>query len=515
MAVPPARTMRLRRARSLVGGRALTFGLGIVASTLAAAQAVGGSGIGLSSRAFLTLDSSLTYLDTRRPNGSNTSDLVVDVRPGLRITSRTGRVQGSLFYSLGLVQHLGNNRDSSLQHLLSLSGTAEAIERWLYVDAAASISRQSLSAFGRQSVVPGLSDDGNTTEVGTISLSPRVAGQVAGIASYSARVTATATETRKSDAGDSYSVASTFSLGSLSESRLSWGLQFQDLRSDFKLGRSTQTDRVTASLSYVPDVDWLLTVRAGQESTDVLSTERKRYDNYGASARWRPGPRTLVQFDTDKRYFGQSHSLTLEHRFPLTSLRFTSVRDVSSTGDPNAVGQPLTLFQMFYALFASIQPDPVLREQFVIDYLRSIGQDPGARVGAGVVNSGVSLLERHDLSWSYAGRRLTLTLQAFATRSQLLDNVSAANEEIAQRGLVASASHRLTQTATASLIGSLLRTAATPTRGGTELQSISLNWTERLSLRTGVGLTARYGRFSSPTDPYSEAAISASLNHRF
>ena len=249
----------------------------------------------------------------------------------------------------------------------------------------------------------------------------------------------------------------------------------------------------------------------------MASVSKTTYNNWGVGATWRPTPRTRAQFDTDDRYFGRSYRVLLEHRLASSSVQFSSSRDSSSGSDPSGAGQRVTLYQVFFAQFASIQPDPVLRDLLVLDFLRAQNLDPNAVVSGGFLNSAVTVQERHQLTLSYAGMRMAGSVQAFASNSRVIDAAAATptGQDTRQWGYLASASYRLTPSASLALTGSRLLTQATATQGGTELKSLSLSLSSQIARRTSASVSARYSVFNSATNPYREAAITASLSQRF
>ena len=496
----------------------------------ATAQEGGG---GRSTTLSASLDSQLSYVVNSRTgglgNGSNSGsnsgsngglsggEFVAELRPGLQLTSRTGRIVGSLNYALSLSKHSRTNDGENVQHQLNGTFSAEAIERWLYVDGSATVSQQTVSAFGQQSAIDSTQDNPNRIEVATVSLSPYVRGVFGSAVNYEARYTVNATNGRHSIAADSSGTAGSLSLSSaISGTALGWGLIGSTQTTGFKAGRETRNDRYSASLIYTPDADLSFTLRGGQESTDIASATKITYSNWGAGATWRPTPRTRAQFDIDDRYFGHSYRVLLEHRLASSSVQFSSSRDSSSGADGGA-GQRLTLYQIYFAQFASIQPNPALRDLLVTDFLRAQNLDPNALVSGGFLNTAVTVQQRHQLTLSYAGLRTAASAQAFASNSRVVDvaAINANNQNTRQWGYLANASYRLTPTASMALTGSRLVTQGTATLGGSNLHSVSLSLSDQLARRTSASLSVRYSVFSSATEPYREAGITASLSQRF
>lgn len=491
---------------------ALALTLGVTLPLAAGAQ-----GAGRSSGFSPTLDSSLTYADTRRfDTAPSRSELITEVRPGIQFSSRSGRLQGVASYSLGLVHRSRNDPSFQAQHQLSAALTGALIENFAFVDVSASIGKQSVSAFGQQSFAEQNASNSNRQEVGTLTISPSLRGSLAGLAVYDLRLTASGTNTRKSIAGDSTSTGGSLSLSSANRGALvGWGLNASSTTTDFRAAGKSTSDRATASLELNPDVDLGLSLRAGRETTDIGVTEKQSYDTWGGSARWSPSPRTLANFSTDRRFFGRSHSISLSHRLPLSSLRFSSVRDITLSANPNSLGQPLTLYDLFFAQFASQEPDPVLRQQLVLNFIASLGLDPSASVGGGFINRGPTVQERNDIAWTYSAKRLTLSAQAYASRTRQLEAAAAGDAETEQRGYTGSVSYRLTPTASASLIGSRLMTKPTATQSGTDLKSLSLTLSDRIGPYATAAVNARYTVFNSAFTPYRETAVGASLGLRF
>jgi uncharacterized protein (PEP-CTERM system associated) len=464
-----------------------------------------------------TFDATLSYLRTTPQGGGGVTDGVLQLRPGVQLSSRSGRVRGTLNYSLDAIQHTDRAQGSALQNYLNAAFTAEAVPNWAFVDAAASISQRTLSAYGQQSV-DGVQANGNRTEVASVSLSPYVKGLLAGLATYEARVNGSATSTRDAATGDSTSSGGSVSLGSYTRSTIGWSLSASRQRTGYRQGRASTGDAVSASLIGRPDPDLTLTLRGGQESNDIVGLARTTYGNYGAQAVWTPTVRTTVDLGADHRYFGDSHRVLIEHRFARSSFRFSSSRDSSSPIlNSESTSQIVTYYQLLDLIYTSAVPDPIARDQRIRGELRAAGIDPNAVAVGGPVNSAASLLNRQDLGWTYSGLRTTFSLLAFTSSSSVIDTASTVSGDAnyRQRGYTLTVSHRLTPTASTSVSGSDLKTLSNGARAGSDLRSLSLNVTEQISRRVSASLAARHTVLSGSTNPYHESSLSASVGVRF
>jgi uncharacterized protein (PEP-CTERM system associated) len=465
-----------------------------------------------------SLDTEVRHVDILRSVGDSGSEITTQVRPGFQFFSRSGAVRGSVSYGLGLINRSRRSPESETSHSLSAALTGQLLENRAFIDVSATVGKQSISAFGQQSAEATQGDNPNLQEVGTLSISPVLRGNVGGVALFDLRLTAAGTNTRRSLAGDSTSTGGTLSLSSPGRNALvGWNVVASQTTTDFRTAGDSSNERVVATVTATPDVDLFLSLRAGRETTNIGVTGSQAYDNWGGSLRWTPTPRTHAEFNTDRRFFGRGHNITLAHRFPLSSLRFTSARDISLNTSPRGVGQPQTLYDQFYEQFASQQPDEALRRQFVLSFLEGLGLDPNAAVGGGGINAGPTIQERNDLAWTWTLRRLTMAVQAFASKTTLVQEEGAiptgANPR--QRGYNGTLSYRLTPTASVNLTGSRLMTKPTETQSGTDLKSLSASFSDRISRKATLGLNARYTVFNSVLNGYREAAVSASLGMRF
>jgi uncharacterized protein (PEP-CTERM system associated) len=452
-------------------------------------------------------------------------DTVMQVRPGVQIAAGPpgGRLRGRLDYALDAIYRsrpdlIGQpqGQSDSLQNHLNATLYAELVERWAFVDASASISQQALSAYGQQSV-DGTQRNSNRSELSQLALRPYVQGQLADWATYRVGLSADASHAQGSATPNAHSTGAIVTLASPSSGTwLGWSASGNQQRSTFG-GLSTDSSRLSLSLLVRPDPEWNGSLRGGQESTTIGSLYRQTYNNWGGDLRWTPSPRTTLLIGGDQRYFGGAHQVLLEHRFPSSSVRYTSNRDAYNAASGAGFGQALTVYQILYAQFASLQPDPMLREQLVRDTLLTLHLDGNAMVAGGFVNGGTTVQRRDDLSLSYVGRRSSFTLQAFGSVTSRIDSTAPGVDRtpVRQAGFSATVGYRLAPASTLNFSVSGLRTQGTATQAGNQLKSAALSWALQFSKSLGVSLSGRYSDFGGAINPYREAALGASLNLRY
>jgi uncharacterized protein (PEP-CTERM system associated) len=483
-------------------------GIGLLATGLACAQ-------GSSFKP--TLAVSTTYSDTRGQLLAEADrQFVTQISPGFSWVSRQGRVQGSVDYTLNARFYSKQDEADSRQNALAASLKVEAIKDWFFVDGRASVAQEAISPFG-QPVSGSLAVNDNATEVRTYSLSPYVRGSAFGSAVYEARWTSTQTRGARAVESNSSSDTGLVSLSSASAAKIGWSVLASRQKVDFGSGANSANDRVNAQVSMAVDPELRVGLTGGRESTDVVGGARRSYDNWGWTLRWTPSQRTDLSVLSERRYFGNSHSFSFSHRMRRSNWVYTDTRGTTSGAGASGTGQPVSLYSLYFNLFAAQEPDPTLRDQLVRRFLLTIGQDPGALVAGGFLNSGVTLQRRQDLAVALQGVRTSISLQAYRgdTRQLQTTGSTLGTLPIQQSGFVASASYRLTPSSSVSLSGSLQRTASNGIEPESDTRSASLSWSATMGPHISTTVALRHTDFDNLSNPYREAAATASLIVRF
>jgi uncharacterized protein (PEP-CTERM system associated) len=462
-----------------------------------------------------TFSASLELTDNRNLSATNPeSDVITTLSPGVRWSSRSGRVQGSLSYSLNADFYARDSSANSLSNNLAADLSAELVEQHLFFDANASISQQSLSAFGLQG---DRGTNANSTEYASLTLSPSLRGRPFGAADLEARLTSTYSGSLDGNSGDVSSQDFVMSLGE-SVGAIGWSVIASRSYSRFDGGRATTQDKITPRISYAFDPTFQVFITGGYERNDVLSLEPTSYKTWGGGFSWRPTPRTQFNAQTEQSYFGRSWNVSASHRMRRWLVSYSDVNDDNelTTGG----GSPLSTYDLFFIQFASIEPDPVLRDVLVRNFLQSTGLDPDQQATAGFVTSAVTVTRNQNLSLAWRGRRNNVVVSAFATSSRRVDEISDAQDDFSQvarvdqQGMNFSVSHRLTQTAAIVMFGSYQRTPDQEGVQGNDLTELSLSWSDRIGPRASVSVTGRHSR-ATGANPYDENSLLATFNYRF
>jgi uncharacterized protein (PEP-CTERM system associated) len=458
-----------------------------------------------------------TFTDNRNLSATDRqAESVTVLSPRVQISSRSGRVRGALDYSLNGVIYARNSSANSVQNALSAVLNAEVVERHAFIDARASISRQSISALDLQGNRPDVINP-NSTELRTFSVSPSLRGRLFGNVDVEAMLSSSISSSADHRASDTFSHSGTVRIGDSSR-RLGWSLSASRSISDYEGGRSTTQDSFSGQLSYNVDPTLRFFVSAGTERNDVLTVDQSAYDTWGGGFAWQPTPRTQFSLQGQRHYYGNSRSLNFSHRMRRSVVTYTETRSISESA--SGAGVSLSLYELYFIQFASLEPDPVLRDIRVRDFLLAAGLDPNQRLTGGFLNTALTVQTSRNLSLAVQGLRSNLVITAFATDTRRADKVSTAQDDLSQVGVLlqhgvnVSVSHRLTPTSAVVVSGSHQRTRSSRGVPGNGLRSLNLSWSGQVARQASVSLSARHSQANGANE-YKENTLSAALNLSF
>jgi uncharacterized protein (PEP-CTERM system associated) len=459
--------------------------------------------------------------NVRLSSSEKQADLISQLSAGFRLSTRSGRIQGSLDYTLTGYSYARGRGSSNLQNTLNAAGKAELIENWMSIDAVAQIGQQAVSAFGQQSIDPGLVNN-NRTEVRSVQVSPSVRGSISGQIDYRASLSLASTRSGATDGlGNEDTSSASVSIGSSKAAAFGWTASMTRSHANYDASRSTDQESANLSLSYVPMSNWRLTGSFGRESTNLASQDKTANATWGLGADWSPSSNVRLNGQLDHRFFGNGHRVSFEYRLPRSVFKLSSSRDINDGTTQGSAAKLGTAYDLFNTVFASIEPDPGKRDSLVRNYLQQYGVSPTALVAAGFLASSATLERRTDVSYAIQGVRSTVTASFFGTTSSRLDRQSTGVDDLSgsgqvrQRGYGLTFGHRLNPQTGMSLDLSRQSTSEASSSRISSMQSITLNLTTTFGERSTGSLAARHASFGSTTQPYTENAVIATFGLRF
>jgi uncharacterized protein (PEP-CTERM system associated) len=307
-------------------------------------------------------------------------------------------------------------------------------------------------------------------------------------------------------------------------SRLSWGLTFSYREAAFEDSR-TEFDQLSfASLTYAITPDLKFTVRGNVETSNLVSIESESTTGWGLGLKWNPSPRTNLVLEYDQRIFGSSHLYSFFYFAPRSVWAVSSVQRLSTgqygTGTVTTGGR--STFDVLFAQFATIEPDPVARAQLVNAFIQSNGLSSGASTGTTFLPSQVTLETNNEASVALQGARSTVIFSVFQTQYEALqsallnpDNILAGGNVLTWLGGGVDWAHRLTPVDSLVMNVRVRRTTESDGSDESTWWIGTATWSRRFAPRATMSLIARYQNQTSTTSPYNEAALLATLNMQF
>lgn len=213
-----------------------------------------------------------TYTDNiSLAQAGNSDDFITEVNPAISINGEGKRLKLRFDYRMQNLIYANNSNLDNTNHQLSTSGNAELVERFFFVDAAASISQQLISNTGVIGL-DNLSGTGNRTDVYTYSVSPYLTHRFGGYVTSEVRYTFDRTEV---GSGASDSDAHQFDVSLASGRRFTkfrWDLKYHNQQLDRGTSASDASyENATGNIRYGLHRKFDLLARGGYEHNDFDS----------------------------------------------------------------------------------------------------------------------------------------------------------------------------------------------------------------------------------------------------
>ena len=458
--------------------------------------------------------------------GAAQDDTVLDVRPRVTMLGEGSRLRIAGSAALNGITYLDRTRPSRVLPEGDLTARLEAIERWLYLEAAIRAAQTSSDPFGVRTDASSTSNTVTTTQA---RFSPNVETAIGPFMRYRIRSDNTWTKESKADAAAAGAAGAGGYFGRHSmllehdPRPLGWRVEAarSNTRYDDDVTAPLVSDLARLSVDYSVAEDLSVGLRGGYERNNFVAREPHN-TIYGAQARWQPTPRTRLTADGEQRFFGPAWSLGFDHRTPQFAMTVSASRAVQSAPQSlfeiPATGNVEALLQ---AMFTTRFPDPAERSRVVQKFMADQGL-PSATLGAmSLYSQRLSLITSRSGSVGVTGSRNSLVLSGFYVRTEDVPDLVGlaaglpANNNL-QYGTGLTFSHRLAPTVSLgatvdwSRIRALVASELTTQRGARVQMSV------QVAPKTSAVFGGRYRKLESTVSvPGHEGSVYAGLDHRF
>jgi uncharacterized protein (PEP-CTERM system associated) len=448
---------------------------------------------------------------------------ITALTPSLRVLRNGPRLDFSLDYRLQARTYTSASRLNETQNFLNSNLSLEAIDRFLFVNARASITQENRSAFAAASSSDSASSNANRVETRTYQLSPYVRGNFGAAAAYQLQFNGTQTETELATFPLTRTIEWVGRVRNAAAAKVGWRVDGSSVTIRNQIIGERVDSRASGTAIFAIDPQVNVSLIAGAEQTDFATPDKRTKATYGGGLEYSPSPRTQFVAIYEKRFFGTAQNLLATHRTPRTAWRVSSIKDVTLL--PNQLaGTPASSTSLLLndLLVASI-PDPAARQEAVRRRFEDTGStSAGESIGGFLVER--PFVNRVDsASATILGIRNTIAADISRTERRSLDGgpvslaSAGASRDIKQDRANIAWTYRLTPFSSMTLTVSELRSRGMGSlEPSTKEQFESLFFTTRLGQRAFASLGARHRKFSGiAATAYSENAFVASFNYRF
>lgn len=466
-----------------------------------------------------------TLTDNVNLSANRTSDWVNQLTPSITFSEVSAHTHLSGGISLPIVLYARTSENNQVFPQANVAGTYEAIDKFLFIDANASVSQQYATPFGGRSISLSNATQNRYTAQ-SYSVSPYIRGVMPGNLSYELRDNNTWSDANASSIGNGRSYTNEI-IGHIRREAtpVGWALEYD--RSDIQFSgldsQVTEIERLRGIYRVDPSVE--VSGVVGYEDNRFFLT-RDRGATYGAGVRWRPTDRTSVNANWEHRFFGASYDVSFDHTTRLSVWSIGATRNITSF--PQQLGTlPVggNVSGLLNALYSSRIPDPVQRQTIVNQLIQSRGLPAVLTGPVPLLTQEITLVESVTASLGLLGARNSVFFNAFRSRNQPVEGTQEGGipslvgdiNNNTQVGASAALTHSLTPSWTVGTNLDWSRTTDNSQTGAvTRLYALRVFLSRPLSALTSVYGGARYQDSRSNTsESFREAAVFVGLTHTF
>jgi uncharacterized protein (PEP-CTERM system associated) len=454
-----------------------------------------------------------TYTDNVNltPRDQAKSDFVTQVIPSISVATKGPNLTLNADYGAQETYYADHNGPSSLVNLLHADANAKFIENLLYLDSAASITQQNISAFGAQPV-DNTNNTGNRASVRTVHISPYLSRTFNTFATTELRYTLDSVTSDSNLLSNSNTDTLSFKTKSGPAFRiLGWGLQYSDQVIHYQAQNDVKLQDVTGNLSYLIAPRFRLTGSIGYDRNEyaALSDVSQGY-SWSGGFEWTVSPRTKLNASIGRKYYGNTFSLLAATRTRLSNWILSYDESVTTT--PSQFSTPTALNT---AGFVNQLPSAQATDQQIQD-----GALPSTLTNSVNSFTNITFLQKQlQGSVVLSSPKTTLLLSLFDTQREPLSSqptlvIGLADGKTNQFGGSAFLTRRLTSltSANVTLIAARVESVTTGRVDNTQMMRIGLTKQLARKLRGTVEIRRNQGQSNQAGVGYRENAIVAYLN---
>jgi uncharacterized protein (PEP-CTERM system associated) len=454
-------------------------------------------------------------------------DLITDVTAGIRIRSEGARVSLVGTASLEAFAYARQTQGNDIIPTVDLTGRVAAVERFFFIEAAARTTQTRIDPFA-----PGLTPTStqNNTTLTQYRLSPYIQSDPSSTLHFRARSDNTTTKDYGQHSATVGAVDNSyFGIHTISLEQdpvpVGWRLSAERDNTRYQGELVPLVSDVVRALVNFAITDTLHAgLRVGAEQNNFL-VDQSWQPIYGGQFSWRPSERTTLDFEGEKRFFGNGVQFVFSHRMPQLAWDLRASRTLDTTPSSLFTLAPTdNVAALLDSILTTRVPNPVDRATQVQNIISRQGLPASTAVGIPILAQRLSVSENASLGLTFLGIRNTVALTLFATRTRdaleegPLATGNAATNNI-QHGATVAYSLRVTPTVAAGLTitGSRIKSLDTATTAErTNDANVTASLVSQLAPKTTALLGATQRRLvSNIASSGHETSVFVALDHRF
>ena len=470
-----------------------------------------------------SLNVSETYTDNvnLQPTALAKSDWITQVTPGLSVSAKGPNLTLRGTYSLQETYYGNHNAGSSLTNLLNADAKAKFIDNLLYLDSAASITQQNISAFGAQAL-DNTNKTNNRTTVRTTRVSPYLSRTFGSDATAELRYARDSVTASSGGLSNSHTDTVSFKADSGQAFQTTgWGLQYTDQNTSYTSQSNVRLQNVTTRLSYRLAPRLRLTGSVGYDNNtySAISNSSSGY-SWTTGFDWIVSERTSLTAAIGHKYYGNTFSLAANTRSRIANWTLGYEESVSTTPSQFSLPTSISTATFLNQLLSPSIPDATARAQAVDKLIRDSGLPSTLSSAVNSFSNAVFLQKQLQASVLLNSPKTTLLISLFDIQREPLSTtglgslVGNANDKTEQIGGSAVLSRRLSAvtSANATLVATKVKSLTSGRVDNT--QSLRLSVSEQLSqkMRGTVEVRHNQGQSNQADVSYRENAVGAYLN---
>jgi uncharacterized protein (PEP-CTERM system associated) len=457
------------------------------------------------------------------PKGQERSDVILSVRPQLRMSRRSAAMKFDLDAAVTLFGYTNGSQQGGAVPDLRASLQSTLVDRWVYLDARAHIRQSEADEFGTRAYQ---GSDVNRRIEGIYQISPYIEREIDSNTTALVRHDLGLTI---HPAGDSAQLLTNQTLARITRKPTPIGGTIELSRLDTETRRAT-SNRFTIEGRRAQGTFAVEHVVLGA----IVGMDRSRFagtdytdTRYGAAVQWNPGPRTELSAELEHRFFGRSGSFLFRHRMPSMSFSINASRQPVLETSSFGVRSGADVRNFLDAILTTRYPDPATREGVVDQVVASRGLDTRSPGAVDIVANYPQLVTNVQADWTWLSARNAASLILYAqTRTRLsregdpLASSTLSTTDSRQSGGSVQFSRRLTPQLTANLLARWSKVKGVAAREGdvSDERTLRLSMRQALSPRTTAFAGVEHTRFSTTVagyHDYSATLAFVGMSHRF